>query len=404
MRMLDWLREMVSDNPEKLPPKSFIPLLTENGEERGVILIHDDETRDILVREFTLQSTTDSAPHDGIISSYFADQLGAAAGIINTALQSRQLLQVVGSPQILEGIKNGTLTIMHSAGQMTGTVVKTGSHRIAGQLRFAKSGISGIVAPIAIWQLINAVAGVAHLRRINEKLEALQRGIERLTIRLQAKTYGKLISAVATLEEISNQCSITGTFSNDMTIKLALAERDIRSSLAEQRLLVQRFDDISKQILQEARGKEGVLKCNQILKEESSEFLMDAKLLTAASRASVLASEAWIRHDLEHNPRHVSMRLRDLEREINTINSTVSPLKILQELQEHAVNCLEEMNWFNRNIFNRELNNDIASTSFQENSDCESIYQSTETPSVLIWKDQNNQTKSVVTTLKHDLS
>jgi len=396
MRILDWLREMVSGDPERLPARSFIPLLTDGGEERGAILVHSDETRDLLVREFTLQPTADVAPHGGSISSYFADQLGATAGLVNTAIQSRQLLQVVGSPQVLTGLKNGSLTVMRSAGQMTGTVVSNATQKIAGQLRFAPANIAGIVGPLAIWQILNAVAGVTHLQRINAKLEALQRGIERLTIRLQAKTYGQLISAVAILEELSKQCAITGTFSPDMTVKLALAERDIRSALAEQRLLVQRFDDISKQILQEAKGKQGAFRCNQLLKEESSEFLMDAKLLTAASRASVLASEAWIRHDLEHNPRHVSMRLRDLESEMDTINNTVSPLGILQELQKHAVDCLSEMNWFSRNIFNRQLNKDIQSRMLQQNNEPEETPIKAVTPSVVIWKDQNNQTKSVV--------
>ncbi len=396
MRILGWLREVVSGDPERLPAKSFIPLLTDGGEERGAILVHGDETRDLLIREFTLHPKADVAPHGGSISSYFADQLGASAGLVNAALQSRQLLQVVGSPQVLAGLKSGSLSVMRSAGQMTGTVVSNATQKIAGQLRFAPANIAKIVGPLAIWQILNAVAGVSHLQRINVKLEALQKGIERLTIRLQAKTYGQLISAVAILEELSKQHAITGTFSPDMTVKLALAERDIRSALAEQRLLVQRFDDSSKQILQGAGGKQGASRCNQLLKEESSEFLIDAKLLIAASRASVLTSEVWIRHDLEHNPRHVSIRLRDLKREIETIYNTVSPLEILEKLQEYAVDCLEEMNWFSRNIFNRGLKKDIQSRTLQQQSDCEKTLRSAGTPSVVIWKDQNNQTKSVV--------
>lgn len=396
MRILDWLREMVGGDPERLPSRTFIPLLTDGGEERGVILVHDDETRDLLVREFTLNPSPDVVPHGGSISSYFADQLGATSGLVNAAIQSRQLLQVVGSPQVLEGLKSGSLTVMRSTGQMTGTVVSNATQKIVGQLRFAPANIAGIVGPLAIWQILNAVAGVSHLQRINAKLESLQRGIERLTIRLQAKTYGQLIAAVAILEELSKQYAITGTFSPDMTVKLALAERDIRSALAEQRLLVQRFDDISKQIINETRGKTGTFKCNQLLKEESSEFLMDAKLLTAASRASVLASEAWIRHDLEHNPRHLSIRLRDLEREMDTINRTVSPLGILEELQTHAVECLEEMNWFSRNIFNRSLKKDIQLFTAHYKQEPKEDTIDSGTPSVVIWKDQNNQTKSVV--------
>jgi len=394
MRIIDWLREMASGASERLPAGSFIHLLTEKGDDGGVILVHSDETRDVLIRGLTFQSTADVAPHGGTISPYFADQLGVASSLINAAIQSGQLLQIVGSPQLVAGLQTGSLTIMRSAGQMTGTVVSNATQKIAGQLRFEPANMAGIVGPLAAWQILNAVAGVYHLQRIDTKLEALQRGIDRLTFRHQAKTYGQLMSAVITLEELSNQRAITGVFSPDMTIKLALAERDIKSALAEQRLLIQRFGDISNQILHETNGKQGSVQANQILKEQSHEFLMDAKLLTAASRASILASEAWIQHDLEHNPRHVSMRLRDLEREMDSINNTVSPLRMLEELQQHAVDCLAEMNWFTKNIFNRQLKEDIESRTLQH--DTEDPQPNTGIPSVVVWKDHNNVTKSVV--------
>lgn len=394
MRIIDWLREMASGASERLPARSFIHLLNEKGEDGGVILVHSDETRDVLIRRLTFQSATDVTPHGGTISPYFAGQLGAASGLINAAIQSGQLLQIVGSPQLVAGLQTGSLTIMRSAGQMTGTVVSNATQKIAGQLRFQPANMAGIVGPLAVWQILNAVASVQHLQRIDTKLAALQRGIDRLTFRLQAKTYGQLMSAVDTLQELSKQRAITGIFTPDMTIKLALAERDIRSTLTEQRLLMQRYGDISNQILRETQGKQGAFQANQLLKEEYDEFLMDAKLLTAASRASILVSEAWIQHDLEHSPRHVSMRLHDLEREVTAINSTVSPLEKLKELQNHAADCLAEMNWFSRNIFNQQLKSEIESRALP--SESEKVQQNTGIPSVVVWKDHNNETKSVV--------
>jgi len=393
MRIIDWLKDIVGGETQKLPVKSFIPLLADGGDEQGAIIIHDDETRDILLKEFA-QSRTDFAPHGGSISSYFADQLGVASGLVASALQSRQLLQVVGAtPNVIANL-NKPLSLMRSAGQMTGTVISKTSNKIVGQLRFAPANIPGIVGPMVIWQILNAVAGVSHLQRINDKLEALQRGIERLTIRLQAKTYGQLISAVRTLEELSQQFDVTGTFSMDMTVKLALAERDIRAGLAEQRVLVQRFNEKARLIINESKGKAGALLSNQVLKEESPEFFMDAKLLTAASRASILASQAWIRHDLEHNPRHIGTRLRDLQSEMAAIRNTIYPLEILGDLDRHATACLNEMDWFSRNIFNRSLKHEIQSRDLS--SERETNGETIGTPSVVIWNNQNNETKSVV--------
>ena len=166
-----------------------------------------------------------------------ADQLVSTSSVLNSALQSRQLLQVVGSPQVLAGLQDGSLSVMRSAGQMTGNAINTSTHKLAGQLRFAPANMGRIVGPLAVWQIINAAAGVTHLQKINAKLDALQREMERLTIRLQAKTYGQIVAAIEILQDLSNQHAIIGTFSSDMTMRLAVAEHAIRTSFAEQRFL-----------------------------------------------------------------------------------------------------------------------------------------------------------------------
>lgn len=465
MGIIDWLHKNASGDSERLPAGSSIPLLTENGEKRGVVLVHSDETRDAFIRELT--SATDVAPHRGAIASYFVDLLGSASPLINAAIQSRQLLQIVGTPEIVAGIQNGSLSIMRSGGQMTGTVVSNATQKIVGQLRFEPANIAGIVGPLAVWQILNAVAGVYHLQKIDTKLASLQRGIDRLTLRTQAKTYGQLMSAVAILQELSKQHAITGTFSSDMMVKLALAERDIRSAWSEQHLLMERFKGIINQILHK-KGDRGAVQA--ILKEESNEFFRDMKLLIDASRASILVSEAWIQYDLEHNPRYVSVRLHDSKEEVKAIESAISQLAmLLDELQKHAVDrpaetnwfrdifapiykdettlssqltmlldefqkrvtemdkfirgnfawmykdetalsskitmlldelqkstvdCLEEMDWFSRNILNQPLKSGIVTRVLPRKQ--EKTQPNTRMPSIVIWKDHNNVTKSVI--------
>lgn len=393
MGIIRWLKEISIGSSERLPANSYMILTTEYGEENGAILVHSDETRNLI-----LQSLVDQADifHGGNISSWIGDQLCSSSAIVNSALQSRQLLQVVGTPEVVAGIKNGSLSVMRSSGEMTGTVINSQSKRIAGQMRFAPANVGKVVGPLVLWQVLNAVAGVAHLHRINTKLESLERGIERLIFRNQAKTYGQLAAAISTLEELSKQCYLTGTFSNDMVVRLAIAERDIRSALAEQRLLVQRFQENALHLVNSTGGKKGAFSCNQVLREESNEFLIDAKLLTGASRASVLVSEAWLRHDLEHNPRHVSVRLRELEKDMETIKDTISPLIVLKELHEHAQECVSEMNWFSRKIFNRSLVKEIDSRDIPEESNGEHCVEKEVFPTALIWKDNKNETKCLV--------
>lgn len=381
---------------EHLPEKTYLPLVSEAGEEKGVILVHSNDTRDLILRNITEHYEVDVPAHGGNLSSFFGDQLSSSSALVHSALQSRQLLQVIGTPKAIDGLKNGTLSILRSSGEMTGTVINSQTKKFAAQLRFAPAKAVKVVGPLAVWQILNAIAGVTHLQRINARLEALQRGIECLTIRMQAKTYGQIASAIATLEELSKQCYITGTFSNDMVIRLSLAERDIRSALAEQRVLVQRFNDSASQLVSSTTGKKGAFLCNEVLKEETTEFLTDAKLLTAASRASVLASESWLRHDLEHNPKHVAYRLKNLEKEIESIHETMSPLALLQELQDHAQDCLSEMSWFRRKIFNRSLANEIESRELPSDNNVKEDKTPDIVQTALIWKDHNNNTRSVI--------
>lgn len=110
----------------------------------------------------------------------------------------------------------------------------------------------------------------------------------------------------------------------------------------------------------------------------------------------LLHAEAWLRHDLEHNPRNVASRLRVLEKEIESINETISPLVLLKELHEHAQDCVSEMNWFSQKIFNRSLVKEVNELKIPISSESEYGVSDGIIPSALIWKDENNETRSVI--------
>jgi hypothetical protein len=396
MKLFAWLKTLGHPG-DTLPGGSYVPLLTSSGEESGAIVVHSLETRDLVLRALESDFLDTQCVHDGYISSFLWDQLSGAAGIINASVQSGQLLQIIGKPELLEGIKQGALSILRdSGGSMTGTVVSEASKKIAGQLRFSPASCAPVVAPLAAWQVLHAIAGVAHLQKINARLDSLQRSIERLTFRLQAQTLGQVAAAVATLEELNLQFKTTGTFSQDMVVRLAIADRDIQAALSEQRFLVQRFTELGGRIIRQTDGKDGAVKANQILKEESPEFLLDAKILTAAAKASLLSSQAWLRHDLEHNPRNVAHRLRDLDEEMEQMHTLFDPLTIIDELDQHAKGCIEELNWFRRNLFNRSLAKEIRNGRNTSAPAPQPVRGQLGAPTVLVWKGQNNIIQSVV--------
>ena len=180
-----------------------------------------------------------------------------------------------------------------------------------------------------------------------------------------------------------------------MLIRLALADRDVQSSLAEQRFLVQRFEQLSSQVTESARGKHGAVSANQLLKAEAAEFLIDARILTTASKASLLSTQAWLRHDLEHNSANVPRRLKDLETELWNAMEVVEPLTLIHELDEHAKQCVEEMNWCDRHLFSRGLANEVRGRRIQGNEEQRPL-DAPPAPSVLIWKGRENRIQSVV--------
>jgi hypothetical protein len=177
--------------------------------------------------------------------------------------------------------------------------------------------------------------------------------------------------------------------------RLALADRDIQAAFSEQQLLIQRFTQAAGRIQRDAKAKDGAVQINALLKEEAPDFLLDAKILTAAARASVLSGQAWLRHDLEHNPRNTANRLRSLQSEMEELQTLIDPLSTVNELDAYAKDCIAELNWFSRKVFNRGLAKEVtARTIPKEKNPPKQIEQSV--PTVLVWKGQGEQIKSVI--------
>jgi hypothetical protein len=396
MRLISWLKGL-SQNSEVLEGGTYVPMLTDSGEESGAVLIHTNATRDLILSAIESPSLDLPRAHDGSVGSFLWDQVAGGAATLNATIQSGQLLQIVGSPELLQGVKSGAMKILqHSAdGSLMSTVSNSLSGKFAGHIGFAPASCAPIVAPLAAWQILHAVAGVSQLRKINARLDSLQRGIERLSFRFQAKTLGEISAAVATLEDLNHQLKITGTFSQDMLFRLALADRDIQAAFSEQQLLVQRFTQAGDRIQRDAKAKDAAVQINALLKEEAPEFLLDAKILTAAARASVLSGQAWLRHDLEHNPRNTANRLRSLQSEMEDLQTLIDPLSTVNELDSYAKDCIAELNWFSRKVFNRGLTKEVTGRAIPKPAKADTA-QDHPVPTVLVWKGQGEQLRSVI--------
>jgi hypothetical protein len=101
----------------------------------------------------------------------------------------------------------------------------------------------------------------------------------------------------------------------------------------------------------------------------------------------------------EHNSANVPRRLKDLGIELSNALEFVEPLTLIQELDEHAKQCVEQMAWCDRYIFSRGLAHEVCGRRMQGDEEQRLINESS-TPSVLIWKGRDNRIQSVIVDYK----
>ncbi|MCF7840592.1 MAG: hypothetical protein K9N22_07430 [Candidatus Marinimicrobia bacterium] len=122
---------------------------------------------------------------------------------------------------------------------------------------------------------------------------------------------------------------------------------------------------------------------------------MDAKILTSASKASLLSSHAWLNHDLERNPFNVSKRMGDIKTEMKSILNIVEPLEYVNELTDHAKICVQEMNWFEKHIFSSKLRKNVEKLEKVDRPE-QNDNQNRPFSSVLIWKTEKDKIETKI--------
>src|SRR5438093_2886647 len=106
MRLLEWLKHLTRWE-DGLPAGSFLPLVTDAGEEAGAVVVHSRQTKDQLLDHLGDFSTDGGPLHSGAVSGFFFDQLSSSAGIVAATVQTGGLVQVVASPAVAQGLRSG---------------------------------------------------------------------------------------------------------------------------------------------------------------------------------------------------------------------------------------------------------------------------------------------------------
>ena len=251
--------------------------------------------RDLMISELRMGylATGNYLPDAKAISPQGALSLvvaGAATGA--TALSaafSSSLFMATANPATLMALGNGVGSAVMGAG---GIVAQAPFIAIASSLP--------VVAPILAVQALSTAVMMQQFKIVDRKLDTLTRTLDRAIARIEATHAGELLAASRIVDDVYRQYTLEGAFSNDMIVRLALAERDVRA-------LAARF-----QQLVEARGVTDASDLNEV---QHANY--DAHSAMLASFVELRVSYLRVCVDMQENPKSVGSSMDNLKQAID---------------------------------------------------------------------------------------
>ena len=363
----------------------YIEIIGQDGSSKALLVGYGLESSKHIIDRW--RQRPQESP-SGNISASVVDQLSKAIPIVSSSLANGSLFQVVGTPALVEGIKLGTHTLMQTGGASLGTVVSTQTGQIAGQMRFAPSTMAPVIAPFAIWSVLNGIAGTLQLQRINKRLDVMTRKIESLSFRQEADALGRVFQAIKTLDAVLDEYFFTGNFTHLATERLAIAEQEVGAVLERNKLIVENFAQRAKEI-QNKRGINGAENSSTLLQEEGSTIIHDVQLLSSLISAQCRIQEAHLFYDLMQNTNYVDRRIELMQSHIEEHKSIIGGFNAISELKNHAKQCVNEMNWFQRNFSNNSTVNKVNQIGNLQDPFATSTKTIDVVPSYCFWRDEN---------------
>lgn len=158
----------------------------------------------------------------------------ASAATSATALSaafSSTLFMATANPVTLMTLGNGVGSAVMGAG---GIVAQAPFVAVASSLP--------VVAPVLAIQALNTAVMMQQFKQVDRKLDTIKNTLDKVIARIEATHAGELLAASRIVDDVYSQYSLEGSFSHDMLVRLALAERDVRALGARFRQLVEARD------------------------------------------------------------------------------------------------------------------------------------------------------------------
>ena len=252
---------------------------------------------------------------------------GAAAGA--TALSaafSSTLFMATANPATLMTLGSGVGSAVMGAG---GIIAQAPFLAVASSLP--------VVAPVLAIQALNTAVMMQQFKKVDQKLDTIKSTLDKAIARIEATHAGELLAASRIVDDVYSQYSIEGSFSHDMLVRLALAERDVRALAARFRQLVN------------ARG-------TAILDDpaEVQQANYDAHSAMLASFVELRISYLRVCVDMQENPKSVNSSLKQLNVVIDDgivfWEQLQDRSRALKSEIDNIEGKLSDMNWAARNF------------------------------------------------------
>ncbi|MCT9625763.1 hypothetical protein HWD94_11580 [Pseudarthrobacter equi] len=192
-----------------------------------------------------------------------------------------------------------------------------------------------VVGPLMAVQALTAAVTLQQFQQVDRKLETIKRTLDRAIARAEATYTGELLTASNVVDEVYQQYEHAGSFSQDMLVRLALSERDVRRLAERFRYLV---------------GTHDVTEIDDIADVNRANY--DAHGAMLASFLGLRISYLRLCVDMQENPKSVDASVQHLKEKIRDDTKFWQGLLRRSETLRDAISVresqLKDMNSFQR--------------------------------------------------------
>lgn len=223
------------ETPEAVDPQELtVRRLGREGEELAVFEF-EGNLRDVMLanlREGYL-ATGNYGPDAKAISP----QAAASLAVAGSAVAATAASAAFSSTLFMATANPATLMQLSSGGFSSAIMGPSGIVAHAGFVPVASA--LPVVAPILAIQALNTAVIMQQFKQVDQKLGEIKRTLDKVVARIEATHAGELLAASRMVDDVYSQYSLSGSFSQDMLVRLALAERDVNSLAIRFRQLVE---------------------------------------------------------------------------------------------------------------------------------------------------------------------